>query len=303
VRFLIVASVLTAALLSQRPSGDARLGARLSFITLQVSNVKFDGQPSDRTDPPGPGDDSQGLDGQGPVDTGKTIFFRAHFLGWSSDGLAAWHAETRTWRTYPMSALAEAARWYGVERQTERVDNDIHGLAGTADRIWMGTSGLGIVMLDVRTTQWSRYDVQARPEPGRNNRVHYADDDYVFAWGGGRSTSKPTGNPELSYPGLEVHSVKRNAWVRIDAVPRANVISLATNSGIAGVAMSCSQVPYDTEPYVPLSECGASYPDRVTRIQNGDAYELERLFPSPGVSARYILTRQQLETAIRWFGR
>ncbi len=231
------------------------------------------------------------------MDTGDRVYYRAYFLGWYSDGLAAWHKRTRTWRVYNMSALAEAAGWYGPGQTSDRVSNDIHGLVGTRDRIWMGTNGLGIIRLDERTQRWSRFDVADRPVAGRNSVVRYADNTYVFAWGGGRTDPGPHDSADSRYPGLEVYSIRRDAWVRITAVPRGNVRSLATNHGIEGIAMGCSQVPYAQAAYVPLRECSTSDPDRVVATGGGAVYEFEREFPAPGNSGRFIITRDQLEAA------
>jgi hypothetical protein len=287
-----IAAAVLAGLAAQASPGDPLIVER-SFLTLQGSNVVFDGRASDRREPPGPGDDSGDLHGWGPVEAGDTVFYRAFFLGWYSDGLAAWHAPTRTWRSWRMSALAEAGGWYGAERGPDTIADDVRGLAGTRARVWMGTNGVGIVVLDVQSRRWSRYDVQWRAEPGRQNWIRYADDEYVFASGG--AVSRATAADDEQYDaGLQVYSIARDRWVRIAAVPRASVISLATNRGLP-VAMPCSQERYDRAAYVPLRECSAHHADRVVR--HGDAYEFELTFPPPGVSGRYTLTRNQLDAA------
>ncbi|MCA1561818.1 MAG: hypothetical protein LC804_16645 [Acidobacteria bacterium] len=209
----------------------------------------------------------------------------------------AWHKRTRTWRVYNMSALAEAAGWYDPGTISDPVSNDIYGLVGTPDRIWMGTNGIGIIMLDEHAQRWSRFDVADRPTAGRNSFVRYADDTYVFAWGGGRADAGRHDVPESSYPGLEVYSIQRDTWMRISAVPRVNVSALATNHGIKGIAMGCSQVRYAQAAYVPLRECSTNHPDRIVATDGGAVYEFEREFPAPGISGRFIITRIQLEAA------
>ena len=286
-----VFAIVAAPFFIQGYAGAPPLKAEQSFMKRQASGVRFDGKASDRTDAPGPDDGSEGLHGWGPIDTADRVYYRA------SDGLAAWHKRTRTWRVYNMSALAEAAGWYGPGQTSDPVSNDIYGLVGTRDRIWMGTNGIGNIMLDERRQRWSRFDVADRPAAGRNSFVRYADNTYVFAWGGGRTDPGRDDRADSSYPGLEVYSIRRDAWVRISAVPRVNVRSLATNHGIEGIAMGCSQVPYAQAAYVPLRECSTNHPDRVVATDGGAAYEFEREFPAPGVSGRFIITRDQLEAA------
>jgi hypothetical protein len=271
------------------PGGPPLLAERW-FMKRQASGVSFDGVTSDSRNAPGPGEGSNGLHGWGPVDTGDSVYYR------DSDGLAAWHKPTRTWRGYSMSALARFAGWYDAPDSSRRIDDDIYGLAGTRNRIWMGTNGLGIVMLDVAAQRWSRYDVAEQPNPDRSSFVLYADDAYVFAWAGGRAAHTPGDRAESSYPGLEVYSIYHTAWMRISAVPRANVRSLATNHGLM-VAMSCSQIPYSEAAYVPLRECGMNHPDRVSATADGAGYDFEKEFPPPGITGRFVIRRDQLEQA------
>jgi hypothetical protein len=276
---------------------DSLLTGR-SMMSRRGTSARYDGiGTAERGPSPRLADFADDIFGQGPVETSEAIYFRsAQVVGIGlDDGLAKWHKATSTWRRFGMHALARAANWYAPGEKNE-VSEDIYGLAGHGDRLWMGTNGLGIVMLNLLTGEWSRFDVKETPAPGSYIVfVYYADAKYVFA--SGAPPARVDGGPAL-----DVYSLAHDAWSRVLAVPRTSVEKFATNRGLM-VEMGCDQESYATELYLPLAECGGFHPDRVVAIDSGPAYRFERHYPAPGSSGSYTITAAQLEAAFARFSR
>lgn len=93
-----------------------------------------------------------------------------------------------------------------------------------------------------------------------------------------------------------MYLIRYDAWVRISAVPRVNVRSLATNQGIKGISMGCSQMPYAEAAYVPLRECGRIIPIASSRPTAALCTSSSGNFRR-GITGRFIIRRDQLEAA------
>ena len=138
--------------------------------------------------------------------------------------------------------------------------------------------------------------VKSSAEPGRNFRIVYYDDSFLFAachYGNSRDEG---GNTE---PGLFVHSKRHSQWVQI--------LQISTAGGRFGkswsddpkvqkkmqyVSVTWDFTGYAKRPYIdqPLQTSGSiAFPDRVKYSSSADRYEL-RYFSELGVpSAETVL--------------
>ena len=228
----------------------------------------------------------------------NTLFFPSH-LGPSNDGgLGIYVLGARTWTIYPMFALATAAGWYKPLPDEDSLPQEISGVAVGGGRVWMGTSGLGIVARDLREGVWSRHDFKDRGLPGIHSTVYYADDDYLIGRSGGASHGWKARLPEVSDrdvgPALEVYSVRRNRWLRVRAVPRENVVTFGWTTSNR-VSIACNTRHYAKSDYLPLELC--TYPTRVKAAPEHGGYELVTEYADPSEPLRYLIRTSQLESA------
>lgn len=237
-------------------------------------------------------------DGWFEARSGHTVFFPAHLASLSEEGLGIYDLDARTWKVIPPFDLAARAGWYTPHPDDGSPPNTVQSVAIGGGRAWIGTAGVGVLALDLDTGAWSRYDVKAGVLPGIHSTVLYADDDYVFVLSGG-----PTGGWEQRLPGvreeqlapaLEVHSLRREAWLRVRAVARENVLEFGW-TGSPAVAMPCDTRPWAQATWVPLESCRR--PRFAKPAPDKDGYELGRELPDPGAPIRFLIRRSELEQA------
>jgi hypothetical protein len=228
----------------------------------------------------------------------NTLFFPSHLGPTNDGGLGVYTLSAKTWTVYPMFSLATAAGWYKPLPNEDSLPEHISGVAIGGGRVWMGTSGLGIVARDLREGTWSRHDFKDQGLPGIHSTVYHADDQYVIGQSGGASHGWKERLPGVSErdvgPALEIYSLRRNRWIRIRAVPRENVITFGwTNSG--RVSIACNTRHHATSAFLPLEMC--TYPAYVKASPEHRGYELGRAFDDPGEPLRYVIRASQLESA------
>lgn len=228
----------------------------------------------------------------------NTLFFPSHLGPGNDEGLGVYRLGAKTWTIYPMFALATAVGWYTPLPDEDSLPDAIYSVAVGAGRVWMGTNGLGIVARDLRDGTWSRHDVKEQGLPGIRSTVYYADDEYVIGQSGGASHGWKERLPNVREgdlgPALEIYSLRRNRWIRVRAVPRANVLKYGWTTS-ARVSVACNTRYSANADALPLEMC--TYPEYVKASPDLDGYELGREFPDPGEPLRYVIRTSQLESA------
>ncbi len=95
---------------------------------------------------------------------------------------------------------------------TEYLPGAERGAVSVRGRTWHGSNGVGLVAYDPHGSRYTIYYRQETAVPGHHLDIVYADEDFVF-FTYGFHRNLPTVRPAL-----EVYSVKRDCFARIDAV-------------------------------------------------------------------------------------
>jgi hypothetical protein len=295
---LAVGPLLAAA---EQPSQSASLRVEPSPMKLRGAGVIYERAERNEMTPDDL-DRGRKLDYWVEARFGDTIFFPAHLIS-LDEGLGVYRIGADTWSAYPMFGLAIAAGWYRPSPGEHSFTDGIHGVTVGAGRVWMGTIGLGIVARDLLGRRWSRYDVKWGVMPGIHSSVFHADDEYVFAMSGGPSGDWETRLPDVTIddlrPALHVYSLRRDARLRVRAVPRENVVTFGWmgDPGPGGPypAIWCDTRHYARTAYMSLEMC--TWPRHVEAAPSSGGYLLVHEFNDAGAPLRFTITKDQLAKA------
>jgi hypothetical protein len=85
-------------------------------------------------------------------------------------------------KVYQPYELARRAVWYrgGDGSDESEPNNNIWGLFVAGEKVWMGTQGLGVLVLDLAREEWSRYDWQREAAPDTRTDLAYVDGRHMF---------------------------------------------------------------------------------------------------------------------------
>lgn len=220
-----------------------------------------------------------------PLVIGQTAYHIAHLVpGLGYEGLAAEDLKTGRWTVYPMFHLAVAAGWYKPEGKDAdgNYPDAVLGLCRVGDRLWMGSNGVGVVAFDTRRRLWSRYDVKEAPVEGHHMTVWHADEGYLFVTVG-----------EFPSARLHAYSVRRDRWLRLDAVPTANVRRYGHTGPLTQVVVDHAR--HAPEEYLPV-DWSVAMLDRVSPLEGGAGYLFERDFTEHS-STVFVIHGWQLDAA------
>lgn len=234
--------------------------------------------------------------------SGQTLFFPAHLASHSPEGLAVYRLDSGSLTVYPIFALAVAAGWYKPQQDENSFPDFIRGVGVAGNRVWMGSAGAGIVTRDLASGRWSRYDGKSTPLPGIHSEVFHADAEYVFAYSVDPSSGWKERLPDAREgdlgPALEVYSLRRDRWIRVRGIPRANVLQFGWTESWP-VAIGCDTRQYARTAVMPIEMC--TRPERVEPAPEHRGYLLTREFADPGAPLRYIVRTSQLDRAFESF--
>jgi len=147
------------------------------------------------------------------------IFYESHrFYAGRGDGLVAEDRGRNICRIYPMFAIAQAGGWYAPKEPNGSTPDATHGLHRVNDKLWMGSNGVGVMVLDLKDRTWSRYDSKDKAIPGDHVGVDFADEDFAFVTRG-----------EFPDALLHIYSVKRDKWLSLKSVPSRLMRGYGTN--------------------------------------------------------------------------
>lgn len=220
-----------------------------------------------------------------PIVAGGAAYHAAHMVpGLDLEGLAAEDTRAGAWTVYPLFHLAVAAGWYKPEG--EDADNNyadaVRGLFLVGDRLWMGSNGVGVLAFDTRRRTWSRHDVKEAPREGRHTTVWHADRGYLFVTVG-----------EFPDARLHVYSMRRERWLRLDAIPARSVRSFGRSGPMAQVGVNHGQ--FADKEYLPVDWSVAQL-DSVTPLEGGEGYLFEKRFTEYSETV-FSISGQELEAA------
>lgn len=218
-----------------------------------------------------------------PIVVGGSAYHVAHMVpGLDLEGLAEEDTATGAWTVYPLFHLAVAAGWYRPEEGDNNHPDAANGLARAGDLLWMGSNGVGVIVFDTRRRLWSRHDLKEEPREGRHTTLWHADEDYVFATAG-------------EFPGASMHvySARRGRWLRLDAVPTADVRRYGRTGPMTQVTVDHSS--HASEKYLPV-DWSVAMLDRVTPLEGGGGYLFEKKFTEDS-STVFAVAVGQLEEA------
>jgi hypothetical protein len=169
---------------------------------------------------------------------------------------------------YPGRDLFELAIAAGMYKRkgTEYLPGGERGAVSVRGRTWHGSDGVGLVAYDPQMHRYAIYYLQEAAVPGHHLEILYADDDLIF-FSYGSHEDMPTVEPAL-----EVYSVKRDRFARIEAVTtrsgkfgRFDMDALAVKKpGNIGPSMGWDHRHYREKDWVPLSDGKLFHPQRVT---------------------------------------
>ncbi|HKC66047.1 MAG TPA: hypothetical protein VKB86_20555 [Pyrinomonadaceae bacterium] len=241
--FLILFFLLIAApALCQTQATDSNeLQVSKSTLQLKASGIRFDGV----KERPGTHYHGSELTYKGKLYTESSV---------PPDGFVVQDIATDTFTVYQLVELARAAGWIDKNKSYE-ARNNIWGIQRSGDVIWIGSPSFGVLAFDTIKNVWSRYDVEDARKPGAYRPfVFYADSDYVFA------------------SGFHIFSVKRQKWIKVDAVPIRNVTRLGTNIGLP-VQLEFDLRNFANEKYLPIRyETHVDTPDKVLLSADKSSY-------------------------------
>jgi hypothetical protein len=144
--------------------------APASGLKLQAAGVAYAGAEASA------GDVCLHADG---VESGGRTFY------WSDAQLDGLFVEDRlrgVSKVYQPYKLARRAGWYeaGDGSEESEPNNNIWGLFVSEGKVWMGTNGLGVLVLDPGREEWSRYDWQREAAPDTRTDLVYVDGRHMF---------------------------------------------------------------------------------------------------------------------------
>jgi hypothetical protein len=214
-----------------------------------------------------------------------TAYYRQLWMsGLNYEGLISQDLADGSWTVYPLFRLAIAAGWYAPagKADDEYLPDSPQGVFRVGDTLWIGSNGVGVLAFDASRKLWSRYDVKTTPILGDHATVRYADEEYLFVVAG-----------EFPNPSLHVYSMKRDAWLRLRAVPTTSVSSYGWSDGLYQV--SWDHRPFATKDYLPI-DWSLAHPHELTGTADGSGYRFDNPY-SKRSRTTFTVSRAQLARA------
>tara|TARA_R100000027_G_scaffold67523_2_gene66685 strand:+ start:1029 stop:1811 length:783 start_codon:yes stop_codon:yes gene_type:complete len=148
------------------------------------------------------------------------------------------------------------------------------GAESVGGRTWHGSNGVGLVAYDPHMKRYAIYYLQDKAVPGHHLDIVYADDDLIlFSYGYHKDI------PALR-PALEVYSVKRGSFAKLEAVSSSDGkfgrfdrrILAAEKPGNVGPSRGWNYTHLEEKEWVTLAENNLTRPQSVT--VEGDVFRL-----------------------------
>jgi len=260
---------------------QATQGGELAFVPSKLNakerNVSYKGKTCSPSDP-----DSKVFSdtAEGVVRVGDEIFYQAHpfYVTGRGDGLVVEDTGKHTCQIYPMFSIAEAGGWYSRKNPADSTPDATLGLHRVGNKLWIGSNGVGVMVFDIKSRKWSRYDAKGQAIPGDHIGVNFADKDFVFVTHG-----------EFPIAGFHIFSIKRNKWLGLKSVPTRLMRSYGSNTGMVQVIVNHRQ--YADKEFFPV-DWSMMFPD-ISWSEADGAYIVEK--DLGGGKTIFILPKIELE--------
>lgn len=199
---------------------------------------------------------------------GSNVFYQGVLESLGEDGLTIQSLKLKTCNKYSMGELAESNGWYQRDKFNTPMIGKILGLHRTGNKLWMGTYGIGVVVYDLRSKTWARFDVKEKAIEGKTTKIYYGDNDYLFIRGTHENVTVP----------LIIYSVNKNKWVEVESIPRRAIseFGFTPERSRNSASLAVDDRIYDSKPFMPvrgsLSEVKSTIGDK------GKTYIFERSY-------------------------